>query len=91
MIQKIGEYSNKLYWNILKFDTDEGKYTAKVISGELGCSGCIYDNVQFLEAMLQWNTKRKRMHQMASSVIIFDEIQTIPLKCIIFLMLPSAS
>lgn len=39
--------------------------------------------VQFLEALLSGGTQRvRRMHQLAKSVIIFDEIQTLPVKTV---------
>ncbi len=39
--------------------------------------------VQFLEALFGSGTRSvRRMHQMANSVIIFDEIQTIPIRCV---------
>lgn len=39
--------------------------------------------VQFLEALFGSGTKSaRRMHQLANSVIIFDEIQTLPIQCV---------
>ena len=39
--------------------------------------------VQFLEALFGSGTSKvRRMHQMANAVIIFDEIQTLPIRCI---------
>lgn len=39
--------------------------------------------VQFLDALFGSGTRgARRMHQMANAVIIFDEVQTLPLKCI---------
>lgn len=39
--------------------------------------------VQFLEALFGSGTRSaRRMHQLANSVIIFDEIQTLPIKCL---------
>jgi CRISPR-associated endonuclease/helicase Cas3 len=38
--------------------------------------------VQFLEALFGGGTRgARRMHQLAKSVLIFDEIQTLPIKC----------
>lgn len=40
-------------------------------------------NVQFLEALFGAGTRSaRRMHQLANAVIIFDEVQTIPIKCV---------
>ncbi|HBH12643.1 MAG TPA: CRISPR-associated helicase/endonuclease Cas3, partial [Clostridiales bacterium] len=39
--------------------------------------------VQFLEALFGSGTRgARRMHQLANSVIIFDEVQTIPIRCV---------
>ena len=40
-------------------------------------------NVQFLEAMFGEGTRSaRRMHQLAHSVLIFDEAQTLPIECV---------
>ena len=40
-------------------------------------------NVQFLEAFFGSGTRNvRRLHQLANSVIVFDEIQTLPIKCV---------
>jgi CRISPR-associated endonuclease/helicase Cas3 len=39
--------------------------------------------VQFLEALFSSGTRgARRMHQLARSVLIFDEVQTLPIKCV---------
>lgn len=39
--------------------------------------------VQFLEALFSAGTRgARRMHQLANAVIIFDEVQTIPVRCV---------
>jgi CRISPR-associated endonuclease/helicase Cas3 len=39
--------------------------------------------VQFLEAMFGSGTRgARRMHQLAKSVIVFDEVQTLPIRCV---------
>lgn len=39
--------------------------------------------VQFLEALFGSGTRgARRMHQLANSVLVFDEIQTLPIKCV---------
>jgi len=39
--------------------------------------------VQFLEALFSSGTRgARRMHQLANAVIIFDEVQTIPVRCV---------
>ncbi len=39
--------------------------------------------VQFLESLFSGGTRgARRMHQLAKSVLIFDEIQTLPIKCV---------
>ena len=40
-------------------------------------------SVQFLEALFSGGTcSARRMHQLANSVVIFDEVQTIPVRCV---------
>jgi len=40
-------------------------------------------SVQFLEALFGFGTRSaRRMHRLANSVIIFDEVQTIPVRCV---------
>ena len=40
-------------------------------------------SVQFLEALFSAGTRgARRMHQLANAVIIFDEVQTIPIRCV---------
>lgn len=39
--------------------------------------------VQFLEALFGAGTRgARRMHQLAKSIVVFDEIQTLPIKCV---------
>lgn len=39
--------------------------------------------VQFLEALFSGGTRSvRRLHQLANSIIIFDEIQTLPIRCV---------
>jgi len=43
----------------------------------------ITTQVQFLEALFKGNTRStRRMHQLANSIIIFDEVQNLPIRCI---------
>jgi CRISPR-associated endonuclease/helicase Cas3 len=40
-------------------------------------------SVQFLEALFSAGTRgARRMHQLANAVIVFDEVQTIPVRCV---------
>jgi CRISPR-associated endonuclease/helicase Cas3 len=40
-------------------------------------------SVQFLEALFGGGTRgARRMHQLANAIIVFDEVQTIPVKCV---------
>ena len=54
------------------YDTLEQTWTQPVV---------ITTMVQFLETMFASGTKKiRRMHQLANSILVFDEIQTLPLK-----------
>ena len=63
----------------------EGKDTLenKILSENWYAPIIFTTNVQFLEAIFSRSPNRaRRMHQLANSVIIFDEIQTLPIRTI---------
>ncbi|NTW84389.1 MAG: CRISPR-associated helicase Cas3' [Chlorobiaceae bacterium] len=58
-------------------------WRSKVISENWDAPVVFTTNVQFLETLFGSGTRgARRMHQLAKSVLIFDEIQTLPVKCI---------
>ncbi|MBM4055468.1 MAG: CRISPR-associated helicase Cas3' [Planctomycetes bacterium] len=55
----------------------------KVLSENWDAPVVLTTNVQVLEALFGSGTRGpRRMHQLANAVIIFDEVQTLPVKCV---------
>lgn len=58
-------------------------WRSKVLSENWDAPVIFTTAVQFLEAFFGSGTRAvRRMHQMANSVLIFDEIQTLPVRCV---------
>lgn len=89
---KNGQYLNKVvlehHSNIITNDEDEEKnwIAAKrrnLLSENWDAPIVFTTQVQFLEALFGSGTKSvRRMHQLANAVIIFDEVQTIPVRTV---------
>ncbi len=57
-------------------------YRNKILSENWDAPIVYTTSVQFLEALFSSGTRSvRRMHQLANAVIIFDEIQTLPINC----------
>ncbi|MFH1824165.1 MAG: CRISPR-associated helicase Cas3' [Candidatus Firestonebacteria bacterium] len=55
----------------------------KILSEDWDAPIVITTNVQLLESLFGYGTRNARkMHQLANAVIVFDEVQAIPLKCV---------
>jgi CRISPR-associated endonuclease/helicase Cas3 len=55
----------------------------KVLSENWDAPVVLTTNVQILEAFFGSGTRgARRMHQLANAVVIFDEVQTLPIKCV---------
>ena len=62
---------------------DEETTKQKALSENWDAPVVLTTNVQVLEALFGSGTKSaRRMHQLANAVIIFDEVQTLPVKCV---------
>jgi CRISPR-associated endonuclease/helicase Cas3 len=62
---------------------DERSWRSKVLSENWDAPIVFTTSVQLLEALFDSGTRgARRMHQLARSVIIFDEVQTLPLSCV---------
>ena len=58
-------------------------WKSKILSENWDAPVVFTTNVQFLETLFGFGTRSaRRMHQLANSVLIFDEIQTLPISCI---------
>lgn len=81
---KKGKYLNRIvlehHSNLLP---DEETTRQKVLSENWDAPVVLTTNVQVLEALFGSGTRgARRMHQLANAVIIFDEVQTLPVKCV---------
>jgi CRISPR-associated endonuclease/helicase Cas3 len=81
---KNGKYLNHIvlehHSNLLP---DQETATQKVLSENWDAPVVLTTNVQVLEALFGAGTRgARRMHQLAKSVIIFDEVQTLPVRCV---------
>lgn len=62
---------------------EQQTWRSKIISENWDAPIVFTTNVQFLETLFGSGTRgARRMHQLANSVLIFDEIQTLPVNCI---------
>lgn len=62
---------------------DEENWKQKILSENWDAPVVFTTNVQFLEALFGYGTRSaRRMHQLANSLIIFDEIQMLPIRCV---------
>lgn len=63
--------------------SDKETWRGKILSENWDAPIVFTTNVQFLETLFGSGTRgARRMHQLINSVIIFDEIQTLPIRCI---------
>jgi len=61
---------------------DEENWHGKILSENWNAPIIFTTSVQLLEALFSGGTQNvRRMHQLVNSLIIFDEIQTLPIKC----------
>ena len=62
---------------------DEESWRGKILSENWSAPVIFTTSVQLLEALFSGGTRSvRRMHQLANSLIVFDEIQTLPIKCV---------
>lgn len=62
---------------------DEQNWKQKILSEDWDAPVVFTSNVQVLEALFGAGTRSaRRMHQLANSILIFDEIQTLPVRCV---------
>ena len=62
---------------------EEETWQQKILSQDWDAPVVFTTSVQVLDALFGAGTRStRRMHQLAKSVLIFDEVQTIPLRCV---------
>ena len=81
---KKGKYLNRVvlehHSNLMP---DQETARQKVLSENWDAPVVLTTNVQVLESLFGSGTRGpRRMHQLANAVIIFDEVQTLPVKCV---------
>ena len=81
---KKGKYLNRVvlehHSNLMP---DKETARQKVLSENWDAPVVLTTNVQVLEALFGSGTRgARKMHQLANAVIIFDEVQTLPVKCV---------
>jgi CRISPR-associated endonuclease/helicase Cas3 len=81
---KQGKYLNNIVLEHHSNLTPEEESTRQKLLSENWDAPVIFTTmVQFLEALFGFGTRSvRRMHQLANAVIIFDEIQTLPVRCV---------
>ena len=62
---------------------EEQSWRGKILAENWDAPVIFTTNVQFLETLFGAGTRgARRMHQLANAVLIFDEIQTLPVNCV---------
>lgn len=62
---------------------DEESWRAKILAENWDAPVVFTTNVQFLETLFGAGTRSaRRMHQLTNAVLVFDEIQTLPINCV---------
>ena len=88
VIRKILEPKTERYSSIVlehhsNLTPDEESWRGKILSENWDAPVVFTTSVQFLEALYSGGTRSvRRMHQLANALIIFDEIQSLPIKCV---------
>jgi CRISPR-associated endonuclease/helicase Cas3 len=79
-----GEYLNHIVLEHHSNLTPEEESTRQKLLSENWDAPVVFTTmVQFLETLFGYGTRSaRRMHQLANTVIIFDEIQTLPVRCV---------
>jgi CRISPR-associated endonuclease/helicase Cas3 len=79
-----GEFINSMVLEHHSNLTPEKENTRQKLLSENWDAPVVFTTmVQFLETLFGYGTRSvRRMHQLANSVIIFDEIQTLPVRCV---------
>jgi CRISPR-associated endonuclease/helicase Cas3 len=79
-----GKYANRVVLEHHSNLTPEDETSRqKILSQDWDCPIIFTTSVQVLDALFGSGTRAvRRVHQLARSVIIFDEVQTIPVRCV---------
>lgn len=82
--RKDGSYTtNTVLEHHSNLSQDEATWKQKILSENWDSPIIFTTNVQFLETLFDSGTRgARRMHQFVNSIIIFDEVQALPIRCI---------
>jgi CRISPR-associated endonuclease/helicase Cas3 len=62
---------------------DEQTWQSKILAESWNAPVICTTSVQFLETLFGAGTRgTRRLHQLANAIVVFDEVQTIPLRCV---------
>ena len=81
-IEKVGENSPWVLEHHSNLEPEQQTWHSKLTAENWDAPIVITTMVQFLETLFDGGTRGvRRLHQLANSVVIFDEIQTLPINC----------
>lgn len=81
-IESVGENSPWVLEHHSNLEPEQQTWHSKLVAENWDAPIVITTMVQFLETLFDGGTRGvRRLHQLANSVVIFDEIQTLPINC----------
>ncbi|MDP2903512.1 MAG: CRISPR-associated helicase Cas3' [Methylovulum sp.] len=81
-IERVGENSPWVLEHHSNLEPEQQTWHSKLTAENWDAPIVITTMVQFLETLFDGGTRGvRRLHQLANSVVIFDEIQTLPINC----------
>lgn len=82
ILEKKGDAFSWVLEQHSNLEPEKQTWQSKLVSENWDAPIIFTTMVQFLEALFGGGTRgARRMHQLAKSVLVFDEIQTLPIKC----------
>tara|TARA_R110001592_G_scaffold215384_2_gene468726 strand:- start:992 stop:3454 length:2463 start_codon:yes stop_codon:yes gene_type:complete len=82
-IEREGDTVPWIHEHHSNLEPENQTWHSKLVSENWDAPIVITTMVQFLETMFSGGTRSvRRLHQFANSVIVFDEVQTLPIKCL---------
>lgn len=81
-IERVGENFPWVLEHHSNLEPEQQTWHSKLVAENWDAPIVVTTMVQFLETLFDGGTKGvRRLHQLANSVVIFDEIQTLPINC----------
>lgn len=83
VVEKEGDTRSWVLEHHSNLEPDQQTWQSKLVSENWDAPIVLTTMVQLLEALFSGGTKGvRRLHQLGNSVLIFDEIQTLPINCV---------